>query len=36
MHCVVNIPAEKNTKWYRAVISALEGAAVQVVGSVFD
>jgi len=30
MHCVVNIPAEKNTKWYRAVISALEGAAVQV------
>ena len=34
MHCAVNIPAEKNNKWYRAVVSALDGSAVQVVGSV--
>ena len=31
IHCAVNIPAEKNSKWYRAVISALDGPAVQVV-----
>ena len=35
IHCAVNIPAEKNSKWYRAVISALDGPAVQVVLIVF-
>ena len=32
LHCAVNIPSEKNSEWYRAVISALDGPAVQVVG----
>lgn len=34
MHCAVNIPSEKNSKWYRAVISALDGSAVQVLDQV--